>query len=105
MYPHVKKFFKNVNKQIKQVLSIFARLSLQQFAKILGVSLSRVELILSYYILNGVHRGYFDCTNKTYVVFFKMPPQTKIKIFMEASVKLASIMNLNVQKRNFNVYM
>ena len=102
MYLHVKKFFKNVNKQVKQVLSIFARLSLQQFSKMLGISLRRVEIIMSYYLLNGVHKGYFDCENKTYVMLFKMPPRTKIKIFIEASVKLASIMNLNMQKKKLN---
>ena len=99
LFLHIKKIFKTVSQLIKQILSIFSRLSIQNLTKKIGISRKRMEIILSYCVLKGRIRGYLDCTNDTFVTFLKKKPQIKIKSFTEASIKLAVLMNLSLERK------
>jgi len=98
-YLLMKKNFKILKKKLFRLLSVFIRLSLHQISIKLGVSRKNTEILLSYYTLRGQQKGYFDCTNDTFVVSFKTKSSPKIKTFINTSINLENYLALNFQSK------
>jgi hypothetical protein len=98
-YLFMKKNFKILKKKLFRLLSVFIRLSLHQISIKLGVSRKSTEILLSYHTLRGQQKGYFDCTNDTFVVSFKTKSSPKIKTFITISVNLENYLALNSQSK------
>jgi hypothetical protein len=98
-YLLIKKNFKILKKKLFRLLSVFIRLSLHQISIKLGVSRKNTEILLSYYTLRGQQKGYFDCTNDTFVVSFKTKSSPKIKTFINTSINLENYLALNFQSK------
>ena len=60
-----KKILKNIKKKLLKILSVFIRLSMHEISIKLGVSRKSTEKILSYHILKGQKKGYFDIHFRT----------------------------------------
>jgi len=98
-YHLMKKNFKILKKKLFRLLSVFIRLSLHQISIKLGVSRKSSEILLSYHTLRGQQKGYFDCTNDTFVVSFKTKSSPKIKTFITTSINLENYLALNSQSK------
>ena len=95
----MKKNFKILKKKLFRLLSVFIRISLHQISIKLGVSRKSSEILLSYHTLRGQQKGYFDCTNDTFIVSFKTKSSPKIKTFITASIYLENYLALNSQSK------
>ena len=98
-YLLMKKNFKILKKKLFRLLSVFIRLSLHQISIKLGVSRKSTEMLLSYHTLRGQQKGYFDCTNDTFIVSFKTKSSPIIKTFINTSINLENYLTLNSQSK------